>query len=278
MFLLGMAVVMPWGVYAQGKNFTEKVNDVEFEMIYVRGGTFRMGATEEQGTLDPWDDEYPLHTVRLLSYYIGKFEVTQGLWEAVMGSNPSSFKKGDNYPVENVSWDGIQTFLSKLSQLTGKQYTLPTEAQWEYAARFDNGINTSVYIWCSDGAIAFAEAQSASSDENKLMKYSGSDNVDEVAWYNENSRKTTHPVGTKQPNVLGIYDMSGNVWEWCSDWFGPYSSDAQTDPIGPATGTNRVLRGGSWDFIERTCRVSNRGNFNPCDHYYGMGFRLALVP
>lgn len=235
------------------RSFTETVEGVKFDMVYVKGGTFNMGATDEQGPEDPDDDEYPVHPVTLSDYYIGKFEVTQGLWKAVMGSNPSNFKKGDNYPVECVSWNDIQTFLTELNKFTGKKYILPTEAQWEYAAR--------------GGA------------QSKGHKYSGSDTIDDVAWYGGYSDEgTTHPVGKKQPNELGLYDMSGNVWEWCSDWFDDYSSELQTDPTGSETGYNRVLRGGSWNFIARSCRVSFRYNYLPNLSFFHFGFRVVLLP
>ena len=272
---LGMLMVIPREVWAQGKNFTEKVNGVEFEMIYVKGGTFMMGATAEQD--DAYDDEKPVHQVTLSDYYMGKFEVTQGLWEAVMGSNPSSFQKGDDYPVEKVSWNDVQTFLSKLNQLTGKKYALPTEAQWEYAARGGKGGNTNVYVWCGGGAIAFSSTVSGSSGRSEPTKYSGSNDVDEVAWYYDNSGFSTHIVGTKFPNALGIYDMSGNVWEWCSDWDGSYDSEAQTDPMGPVSGSLRVLRGGSWFSSASECRVSNRNAIYPSG-CYGSGFRVVLLP
>ncbi|WP_251624048.1 SUMF1/EgtB/PvdO family nonheme iron enzyme [Odoribacter lunatus] len=233
-------------------SFTEMVSGVKLEMVYVKGGTFMMGATSEQGSSDPWAAEYPVHSVTLSDYYIAKFEVTQGLWQVVMGKKPSSFNKGDNYPVESESWNDIQTFLTKLSQQTGKKYTLPTEAQWEYAAR--------------------------GGSKSKGYKYSGSSTIGDVAWYSGNSNSSTHPVGTKQSNELGIYDMSGNVWEWCQDWYGDYSSEAQTDPVGPETGSLLVLRGGSWGYDARYCRVS----FRPCDfpgyRNPGTGIRLVLLP
>lgn len=244
-------------VAEEGQDFTEtKVPGVEFDMVYVKGGTFSMGATEEQGLDGIKDNEKPVHSVTLSDYYIGRFEVTQGLWKAVMsGNNPSGFKKGDEYPVEKVSWNDIQHFLIELNRLSGKKYALPTEAQWEYAAR--------------GGA------------KSKEYKYSGSNTIDDVAWYTDkNFEKTTHSVGEKQANELGLYDMSGNVAEWCSDWYGDYSSDSQTNPTGPTTGSYRVLRGGSWSTEAKDCRVSYRSYLNP-DLPFTLnsnGFRVVLLP
>jgi formylglycine-generating enzyme required for sulfatase activity len=217
-------------------------------MVYVEGGTFMMGATSEQGS-DVYSDEKPVHYVTLSNYYIGKYEVTQAEWQAVMGSNPSRFK-GDNKPVENVSWNDCQTFISKLNAKTGLKFRLPTEAEWEYAARGGN--------------------------KSKGYKYSGSNNVDEVAWYTSNSGSTTHAAGTKQSNELGLYDMSGNVWEWCSDWLGSYSSSSQTNPTGANSGSSRVLRGGSWYFNARFCRSSRRDYYDPDGRFINGGLRLAL--
>ena len=225
------------------------VNGVEFKMVFVEGGTFTMGATSEQGKY-AYKDEYPTHRVTLSDYYIGETEVTQALWQAVMGSNPSYFK-GDNLPVERVSYEDVKTFISKLNGKTGKKFRLPTEAEWEYAARGGN--------------------------KSKRYKYSGSNNIDDVAWYIDNSDDKTHPVKTKRPNELGIYDMSGNVWEWCSDWYGGYSSNAQTNPQGPSSGSYRVIRGGSWRFDARSCRASDR-NYGFLSYLrIILGFRLALV-
>ena len=230
---------------------TFTVNGVIFEMVYVEGGSFDMGATTEQGG-DANSDEYPVHSVTLSEYYIGRCEVTQELWEAVMGSNPSCFI-GAQKPVERVSWYECQEFVSRLNSLTGRTFRLPTEAEWEYAAR--GGKKSSHY------------------------KYSGSGNIGNVAWYKDNSgSSSTHPVGTKSPNELGIYDMSGNVWEWCSDRYGDYSAGAQTNPQGPSSGSFRVLRGGSWYNSARRCRVSNRGFNDPGFSDIGYGLRLVLVP
>ena len=224
------------------------VNGVSFEMVRVEGGTFRMGATAEQED-EAWDDEMPVHSVTLSSYYIGKTEVTQALWQAVMGSNPSR-SRGADLPVENVSWDDCQEFIRKLNSMTGQNFRLPTEAEWEFACR--GGNNSRGY------------------------KYSGSNNLGSVAWYDGNSGGKTHSVATKSPNELGIYDMSGNVWEWCSDWYGDYSSDAQTNPKGPVSGSYRVGRGGSWFSRVRDCRSSIRFNNNPTNRNNNLGLRLAL--
>ena len=234
--------------FASGRE-TITVNGVSFDMIKVEGGTFTMGATSEQGGA-AFDDEKPAHQVTLSDYYIGETEVTQALWQAVMGNNPSSFK-GNSYPVESVSWNECQEFIRKLNSLTGRTFRLPTEAEWEFAARGGN--------------------------ESKGYKYSGSNNIDAVAWYDYNSDSKTHAVKTKSPNELGIYDMTGNVWEWCQDWYGSYSSNAQTNPTGPSTGSDRVLRGYSWDSYASSCRVSNRSYRSPSYRFRHIGLRLVLV-
>ena len=229
---------------------TFTANGVSFTMVAVQGGTFTMGCTAEQGS-DCESDEKPAHSVSLNDYFIGQTEVTQGLWKAVMGSNPASFKNGDSYPVETVSWDDCQQFISRLnsllsSQLGGKRFALPTEAQWEYAAR--GGKKSNGY------------------------KYAGSNSLSSVGWYTDNSSSSTHPVAQKAANELGLYDMSGNVWEWCQDWYGSYSRSAQSNPSGAASGSGRVLRGGSWDSRARGCRVSFRLINTPsyCGGYYGL--------
>ncbi len=227
---------------------TFNVNGVSFEMKRVKAGTFRMGATPEME--NPNDDEKPVHQVTLTNnYYMGKYEVTQALWEAVMGNNPSGFKD-DNLPVEFVSWNDCQEFIGKLNRLTGKNFRLPTEAEWEYAARGGN--------------------------KSQGYQYSGSNNLPDVAWYYENSGNKTHPVGTKQPNELGIYDMSGNVLEWCQDWKGNYNSSAQTNPKSPESGSGRVLRGGSWVGGAWECRSSYRPGYGPDDKADTLGVRLCL--
>ena len=231
---------------ARKRTFT--VGGVSFTMIRVEGGTFTMGATSEQGS-DAYDNEKPAHQVTLSSYFIGETEVTQALWNAVMGSNPSKFK-GKDRPVECVSWDDCQEFIRKLNALTGKTFRLPTEAEWEYAAR--GGKKSQGY------------------------KYSGSNSLAGVAWYRDNSGIETLPVKTKSPNELGLYDMSGNVWEWCQDWHGSYSSTSQTNPTGPSSGSGRMARGGGWGSFAGFCRVSYRFSFTPDNRFSGLGFRLVL--
>ena len=247
------------------KTFT--ANGVSFTMVYVEGGTFTMGATSEQGS-DAYSDEKPAHSVTLSGYYMGETEVTQALWEAVMGSNPSHFTGDSQRPVESVSWDDCQTFIQKLNTLTGQQFRLPTEAEWEYAAR--------------------------GGSQSRGYKYSGGKDVGSVAWYYENSGNARlddsswnvdkleqnncrpHPVKARQPNELGLYDMSGNVYEWCSDRYGSYSSGSQTNPTGPSSGSIRVYRGGSWGSSAGFCRVSYRDDYTPSRRSSGLGLRLAL--
>ena len=228
---------------------TITVNGVSFKMVRVEGGTFTMGATAEQGN-EADSNEEPSHRVTLSTFSIGETEVTQQLWEAVMGSNPSAFK-GAQRPVEQVSWDDCQGFILELNRLTGRQFRLPTEAEWEYAARGGN--------------------------RSTGCKYAGSNSVANVAWYTDNSGGTTHDVKTKQANELGLYDMNGNVWEWCQDLYGIYSlAAAATNPTGPLSGSDRVIRGGGWFNDARGCRVSFRISYAPSFRFSTLGLRLAL--
>ena len=234
---------------ANSDNITIPVKDgISIDMVRVEAGTFTMGATAEMK--NPEFYEKPTHRVTLTNdYYIGKYEVTQALWQTVMGNNPSEFK-GDNLPVEQVSWNDCQEFISKLNRITGKMFRLPTEAEWEYAARGGN--------------------------KSRGYQYSGSSNLSDVAWYRGKSGIVTHAVGTKQPNELGVYDMSGNVQEWCQDRYGAYSSSSQVNPTGANSGSYRVYRGGSWFNGARGYRSSCRGINTPDYRIYGLGLRLVL--
>ena len=235
---------------ASYSNHVLRVGNVVYNMKRVEGGTFTMGATAEMS--EPFDDEKPTHQVTLSSYSIGETEVTQALWQAVMGSNPSSFK-GDNLPVERVSWDDCQIFINKLNNLTGQRFRLPTEAEWEFAARGGKKSNHT--------------------------QYSGSDNIDEVAWYRNGSQQSdVHPVALKKANELRLYDMSGNVLEWCQDDYVEYSRKAQTNPEGKSSGLKKVIRGGSYGSIANACRTSNRYWKEAVNKNLGYfyGFRLAL--
>ena len=228
---------------SETKNRVFTVNGVSFKMIFVEGGTFSMGSSSGDS------DEQPVHSVTLSGYYIGETEVTQELWQAVMGSNPSAFT-GNRRPVERVSWHDCQEFIEKLNVLTGENFRLPTEAEWEYAACGGN--------------------------KSKNYAYPGSDNVGDVAWYSGNSNSTTHEVKGKLPNELGLYDMGGNVWEWCSDWYGRYSAGAVTNPQGPTSGSARIYRGGCWFYDADLCRCVYRDRSTPTGAGNTLGLRLVL--
>ncbi len=229
---------------------TYTVNGVSFSMVEVRGGTFTMGQTTEQGEYVKGTPK-PKHKVTLSAYYIGQTVVTQALWKAVMGDNPSD-QQGDDLPVVNVGWYEAQNFIIKLNRMTGMKFRLPTEAEWEFAAR--------------GGTMS------------KGYKFSGSNNLYEVGWYNRNSNEKMQPVGTLLPNELGIYDMSGNVWEWCQDWYGEYSSKAVRNPKGPSTGVSHVYRGGCTSNHEGYCCASSRRHYDDGQDAGAeyLGFRLAL--
>ena len=225
------------------------IDNILGNMILVAGGTYTMGATQEQASFAS-DDEYPAHQVTIESFYICKYEVTQEEWEAVMGNNPS-LVKGGKLPVENVSWEDCQRFIKRLNTLTNGIFRLPTEAEWEFAARGGN--------------------------YSRGYKYSGSNNIDEVAWYKENSDMTIHEVGTKLCNEIGIYDMSGNVWEWCQDWYKSnyYKYSPNNNPSGPNTASARIFRGGSYKNFQTDCRLSNRNGFGQRGKDDNYGLRLA---
>lgn len=227
---------------------TYNVKGIKFDMILVAGGTFGMGATPEQKPGPPEQNEYPVHKVSLTDYYIAKYQVTQDLWEAVMGNNPSEHKGNPRYPVDNINWNDAQKFVESLNKLTDGNFAMPTEAQWEFAAR--GGVKSEGYLYC------------------------GSKEPENVAWFSENSQ-TTHEVGQLAPNELGLYDMSGNVAEWCQDWFGPYSSEDQADPKGPEDGSCRVWRGGGFFNFRQYIRTSFRGFCFPERANNFFGFRLV---
>ena len=238
------------GLAPGGDENTFTVRGVTFKMVPVEGGTFTMGATAEQGS-DAQSNEYPTHQVTLSDFSIGETEVTQALWKAVMGSNPSYNQSNVNNPAENVSYDDCMSFISKLNELTGKSFRLPTEAEWEYAARGGN--------------------------KSKGYKYAGENNLGLVGWYNENSGYSTHPVGNLMANELGLYDMSGNVGEYCADGMNPYSSDAQTNPLLGINDNLRVYRGGVCTSGSSFCRVSSRAGRSRSSGASQLGLRLALT-
>ena len=218
---------------------------VDIEMVWVEGGSFMMGSNAGGG------DEKPVHKVTLNGFYMGKYEVTQEQWVKVMGNNPSRFSGCAKCPVEKVSWNDVQDFIIKLNAKSGKSYRLPSEAEWEYAAKGGN--------------------------KNSLYKYAGSDNIDQVAWYLSNANDETHPIGTKKANALGIFDMTGNINEWCSDWYDKnhYQYGVKNNPKGGLTGSYRVVRGGSFNNFTYDCRPAYRSLSIPVLSYYFIGFRLA---
>jgi formylglycine-generating enzyme required for sulfatase activity len=224
-------------------------NSIGMEFVLIQAGEFQMGASDGD------KDEQPVHTVRISKpFYLGKYEVTQAQWQAVMGNNPSRFTGDATRPVENVSWEDVQEFIRRLNTKEGgATYRLPTEAEWEYAARA--GTTT---------------AYSFGNDKGQLSQY---------AWYGDTSGSQTHPVGTLKPNAWGLYDMHGNVWEWVQDWYGPYTAAAAVDPAGPSSGSYRVNRGGSWRYLTSHCRSACRGHWSPGYRYDHLGCRLLrLVP
>ena len=249
----GMATGPWWGmdsvevtVQSSGNTWTDPVTGMVFK--WVAGGCYDMGCGAWTDSCD--DDELPVHEVCVDGFWIGKYEVTQGQWQQIMGSNPSYFERGDNYPVEQVSWDDCKNFINTLNAQSGSTFRLPTEAEWEYAAR------------------------SGGQEE----KYAGGDDLDSLGWYGDNSGDKTHEAGTKAPNGLGIYDMSGNVWEWCSDWYAYdyYANSPVDNPQGPSSGSYRVGRGGSCLDRALRCRAAGRNYFTPAIGHRNLGFRLVL--
>lgn len=245
--LLATIVMVLLGLFVSAAQEPAR-NVLDIPMVVVAGGTFEMGGIETYGE-QCYPDEFPKHTVTVDDYYIGQFEVTQELYKFVMGYNPSHFV-GDSLPVDNISWVDAKTFIHELNKMTGKQYRLPTEAEWEFAARGGR--------WSQD------------------LNYSGSDDLNAVGWCDGNSGRRTHAVGTKAPNELDIYDMCGNVYEWCQDRYAIYKADPQTNPQGPDFGKARVMRGGSWRSEARNCRNTYRSSEDYEARILNCGLRLAM--
>jgi formylglycine-generating enzyme required for sulfatase activity len=237
---------------AEGVEKKTITNTIGMNLALIPAGEFMMGSPETEK--ERFDIEGPQHRVKITkAFYMGTTEVTQAQWKAVMGANPSHFQ-GDDFPVETVSWDDCQEFLKKLSAKEGKTYRLPTEAEWEYACRAGSTTRFN-----------------AGDDDNAL---------DGAGWYGGNSENKTHPVGQKKPNAWGLYDMHGNVWEWCQDWCGEdyYKSSPTNDPAGPETSAGRVLRGGAWNIYPRSCRSAIRLKLDPGYRHYLHGFRVVMAP
>lgn len=232
---------------AETETAVQLVDPFNNEMIFVNGGTFMMGCTVKQDQ-KCYNSEEPRHRVTVSGFYMSIYPVTQAQWTEIMGNNPSD-TNCPGCPVTNVSWYDAQSFIERLNNNTGKNYRLPTEAEWEFAARGGR--------------------------EARGFVYAGSNVLDRVAFYDNNSNNRLHPVGGKQPNALGLYDMSGLVQEWCQDWYGEYSNTAKQNPQGPASGRFRVLRGGAYNVSERYCRVSSRSYRPPADNHFNVGFRLV---
>lgn len=227
------------------------VDDLQRNMVQVHGDSFQMGATTDR---EPEVDTRPVHTVYVHSFLISRYAVTQALWTAVQGHNPSGSTICDSCPVEKVSWTDARDFILKLNKLTGRNYRLPTEAEWEYAAK--GGSKSKNYL------------------------FSGSDEMDSIGWNDNNSDKRSHPIGQKNPNELGLYDMTGNVLEWCSDWYKEdyYRESPVQNPPGPPSGNSKVLRGCAWNIFTSHCAVTVRAELPPDSHFYNVGFRLAADP
>lgn len=249
------------GKVQRSKDYIETAFGINMKLVYVDGGTFTMGCTSEQSG-DCNSDESPTRETTVSSFYIGMLEVTQSQWEKVMGTSiynqmskvrgSKNWGIGSDYPMYYISYGDAKEFCDRLSRQTGKTYRLPTEAEWEFAARGGN--------------------------KNDGTKYSGGSNADEVAWYIDNG-ESVHTCGTKRPNALGIYDMSGSMWEWCEDWYSDkYMQYDNNDPKGASSGYGRVLRGGSWCSIVKSCRVARRNYNSPNSRDYDYGFRIVLVP
>ena len=242
-------LMIEWGSDTLSDDIKEVVREIVTSMVFVNHGSFIMGA----GSSTSFPDESPLHEVNLSDYYVAKVLVTQRQWAAIMGNNPlwsDNYGKGDDYPANFISYEQAKKFIDLLSEYSGLSFRMPTEAEWEYAAC--GGTFSHGYL------------------------YGGSNVADLVAWHRDNANGTMHPVAMLDPNELGLYDMSGNVWEWCSDWYGSYSAESVTDPIGPATGTKRVVRGGSFTYEPVYSRCKARNSLLPTNQSLAVGLRLAI--
>ena len=251
--LIGLVgLIVPMRLHAQDSVLTVELPDgPRFEMVWVEGGTFTMGRDKAPGVSHNSESSRPAHKVTVGGYYMARHEVTQALWKAVMGANPSKFTGNDSLPVEQVSWADAQQFVAMLSQMTGRKFRLPTEAEWEYASK-DGGGSNLPFAGCNRGQL------------------------EQHAWFCVNSKGHTHPVGQLQPNGLGLYDMGGNVAEWCSDWMEQYTSQEQDNPRGPRHGDSRVLRGGHYNSVSAACTVYDRGWYVPSGKSEFYGLRLVM--
>ncbi|MCR5444213.1 MAG: formylglycine-generating enzyme family protein [Bacteroidales bacterium] len=256
--LIGLIVLVgPIRLYAQSHDSVAVISLPEgqhLELVWVEGGTFTMGSNTARGASHSYEATRPEHSVTVGGFFMGSTEVTQGVWRAVMGENPSKFSGNDSLPVEQVSWTEAQQFVTLLAQLTGHRFRLPTEAEWEFAAR--------------GGVKGRAGEPFAGCGRGQLEHY---------AWFTVNSDRTTHPVARLLPNALGLYDMSGNVAEWCSDWMEPYSAEAQENPRGPKVGSSRVLRGGHYNSVSAACAVFDRSWYVPTATSEYFGLRVVMV-
>lgn len=240
-------LMIQWGSDTLSDAIKGVVREIVTSMVYVKGSSFTMGSDNNLS----FPDESPAHKVSLSDFYIGKIVITQKQWTALMGGNPlwrEEYGMGDDYPANYLSYNQAKQFVHKLSECSGLPFRMPTEAEWEYAA-------------CG---IVFSH------------EYSGSSDADSVAWHQGNANRTMHPVATLKPNELGLFDMSGNVWEWCSDWYGSYTSGDATNPVGPATGTKRVVRGGSFTYDAVYSRCKTRNSLYPTNQSLAVGLRLAI--